>query len=213
MRTLIWRLVETKSHGTFALLFGAGFAIQLRRAEARDAPFTRIYLRRLAVLALFGIAAHAFFGFNVLFGYAVWGVPLLLVRRWSTRALLVTALLSAVSVPLYHLSYQAILASGGGTQAVEAAYEERRLVADGVTRTVDAAEAQERYTVLLAARISHLAWFYRQPFFFMPGATLALFITGLLFVRHRVFEDTLATLACSPASRLSASSPGSPTIG
>jgi uncharacterized protein len=26
----------------------------------------------------------------------------------------------------------------------------------------------------------------------MPGATLALFITGLLFVRHRVFEDTLA---------------------
>src|SRR4029453_4444202 len=80
LRTLIWRLVETKSHGTFALLFGAGFAIQLRRAESRNRPFTAIYLRRLAVLALFGVAAHAFFGFNVLLGYAVWGVPLLLIN-------------------------------------------------------------------------------------------------------------------------------------
>ena len=37
IRTLVWRLVESKSHGTFALLFGAGFAIQLRRAEERGA--------------------------------------------------------------------------------------------------------------------------------------------------------------------------------
>ena len=191
VRVLIWRLVETKSHGTFALLFGAGFAIQLRRAGARGLPFGRIYLRRLAVLALFGIAAHAFFGFNVLFGYAVWGVALLLIRTWSTRALLVTALLSAISVPLYHLSYQAYLAIGGGSEAIEAAYQARRVVADGVSSAVDAAEAQESFKVLLAARLSHMAWFYRQPFFFMPGATLALFITGFLFVRHRVFEDTL----------------------
>ena len=28
VRLFVWRLVETKSHGTFALLFGAGFAIQ-----------------------------------------------------------------------------------------------------------------------------------------------------------------------------------------
>ena len=43
IRTLIWRLVESKSHGTFALLFGAGFAILLRarkRAANRSPPFT-----------------------------------------------------------------------------------------------------------------------------------------------------------------------------
>ena len=86
IRTLVWRLVEEKSHGTFALLFGAGFALQLRNAEARGAPFVRIYLRRLAALAGFGVIAHACFGFNVLIGYAVWGAALLLVRRWSTRS-------------------------------------------------------------------------------------------------------------------------------
>ena len=192
LRTLIWRLVESKSHGTFALLFGAGFAIQLRRAESRNRPFTAIYLRRLAVLALFGVAAHAFFGFNVLLGYAVWGVPLLLIRNWSTRALVVTACLSAASVGLYHLAYQRYLSLHGGPQAVEAVYEAARAAATTVNGARQAAERQESFTTLLAARLAHMAWFYRQPFFFMPGATLALFITGLLLVRHRVFENPLA---------------------
>ena len=193
LRTLIWRLVESKSHGTFALLFGAGFAIQLRRAESRNRPFTAIYLRRLAVLALFGFAAHAFLGFNVLLGYAVWGVPLLLIRRWSTRALLVTACLSAASVGRYHLAYQRYLALHGGLQAVEAAYQAAaRRGADCERRPSRRRSAQASFTMLLAARLAHMAWFYRQPFFFMPGATLALFIAGLLLVRHRVFENPLA---------------------
>ena len=37
-----------------------------------------------------------------------------------------------------------------------------------------------------------MAWFHHRPFFFLPGATLALFIVGLLLVRHRVFEEPLA---------------------
>ncbi len=57
---------------------------------------------------------------------------------------------------------------------------------------VKAAEAQSSYKVLLAARLSHMAWFHTQPFFFMPGATLALFIVGLLLVRHGVFDEPLA---------------------
>jgi uncharacterized protein len=117
IRTAIWRLVETKSHGTFALLFGAGFAIQLRRAEARGRPFAGIYLRRLAVLPLFGLAAHAFFGFNVLLGYAVWGVPLLLMRSWSTRALLITAVFAAASVTLYRLAETQYLRLAAGPTA------------------------------------------------------------------------------------------------
>ena len=122
VRVLVWRLVETKAHGTFALLFGAGFAIQLRRAEAQGRPFAGLYLRRLVVLALFGFAAHAFFGYNVLLGYAVWALPLLLIRKWSTRALLVTAVVSAASVVLYSDSHDVVVVpsatrvcrSGGG---------------------------------------------------------------------------------------------------
>ena len=34
-----------------------------------------------------------------------------------------------------------------------------------------------------------MAWFYAQPFFFMPGVTMTLFVVGLLLVRHRVIEE------------------------
>ena len=189
VRTLIWRLVESKSHGTFALLFGAGFAIQLRRAEQRGLPFAGLYLRRLGVLAVFGFAAHALFGFNVLLGYATWGAALLLIRTWSTRALIVTAVLTAVSLSLFHLAYTLILVFTSGPDSVETVYQARFALADSVNAAVDAAEAQGSYLVLLVARLRHMAWFYAQPFFFVPGVTLTLFIIGLLYVRHQVFEQ------------------------
>jgi len=65
----------------FAFLFGAGFAIQLGRADRSGAPFVRIYLRRLVGLFVFGVVAHALLGFAVLLAYSVFAVPLLLVRR------------------------------------------------------------------------------------------------------------------------------------
>jgi uncharacterized protein len=189
IRTAIWRLVESKSHGTFALLFGAGFAILLRRAERSGRPFTAFYLRRLGVLALFGFAAHAFFGFNVLLGYAVWGVPLLFIRAWSTRALIVTAVVSTISVGLYHLAYSTVLSMQAGSAGVDAVYEARFAQAAQVNAALDAARGQSSFLVLVGARLRHMAWFHTQPFFFMPGATLAMFIAGMLLVRHRVFED------------------------
>jgi uncharacterized protein len=192
IRTLVWRLVETKSHGTFALLFGAGFAIQLRRAQERGRPFAGLYVRRLAVLALFGVAAHAFFGFNVLLSYAVWGVPLLLIRRWSTRALLAAAVLMAASVGLYYLAATLYLTATAGPVGVEAWYEARRAAAIAVNGALHAAEARDSYLSLLTARLHHMAWFYTQPFFFMPGATVTLFIAGLLLVRHSAFEQPQA---------------------
>src|SRR5258705_6504422 len=69
----------------FGILFGVGFALQLRRAEARGGTFAATYFRRLVALGGFGLVAHAGLGFNVLFGYPVWGVPLLLVRRGALK--------------------------------------------------------------------------------------------------------------------------------
>ena len=192
VRTLTWRLVETKSHGTFALLFGAGFALQLRRAQFEGRGFAVFYLPRLAVLAVFGFAAHALFGFNVLLGYAVWGVPLLVVGRWPTRALLVTAVLSAASVSMYRVAVDQYREIRLGPVAASAVVESRRAEAIRVNESLRAAEEQPSYRVLLAARLSYMAWFHAQPFFFLPGATLALFIVGALLVRHGVLEDPLA---------------------
>jgi uncharacterized protein len=192
VRTFIWRFVEGKSHGTFALLFGAGFAIQLRRTEARGLPFAPMYLRRVLGLALFGFVAHACFGFNVLLGYAAWALPLLLIRRWSTRALIATAIFAAASVGLYHVAAASYDVLTLGRDGAIAAAQAERATAEGVRTVLEAAVAQDSYGALFEARLRQMAWFYTQPFFFMPGATLTLFTVGFLAVRHRIFDDPTA---------------------
>ena len=89
----VYVLVEQKAWGTFAFLFGVGFAVLLRRLEARGTAVVPIYLRRLGTLAAFGIVAEVCFGFQILFSYAAWGLALLVIRRWSTRALLALSLI------------------------------------------------------------------------------------------------------------------------
>ena len=84
------------------ILRGTGFAILLRNLEQRRARIVPIYLRRLAMLAVFGFIAEAFFGFHILLEYAMWGLPLLFIRRWSARALFVTAVLALATIPVVH---------------------------------------------------------------------------------------------------------------
>jgi uncharacterized protein len=83
----------TKFYLLFSLLFGIGFAVQMRRMEAAGRPFVGFYLRRLLVLFVIGMA-HAILVWDgdILRLYALAGLLLLLVRRLPTRALLGLAL-------------------------------------------------------------------------------------------------------------------------
>jgi len=179
----VWIFVENKAWGTFAFLFGVGFAVLLRRLEARGTPVVPLYLRRLAGLALFGIIAQVGFGFHVLFGYACWGLVLLAVRHWRTRTLLVLALVAACARPvvaeattLYHWWTATPLPPDGpnlwaGTEATA------RLTHYGATLAA-------RWALFLATAPQR----WRD---FLPTADLTLFILGLLAVRHRVFDEPL----------------------
>src|SRR6185503_12287885 len=86
---IAWMVVEQKAWGTFAFLFGVGFAVLMRRAEQRGQPVVAFYLRRLAALAVMAIALDALTGFTVLLDYAMWGVPLLFIRKWPAPILLI----------------------------------------------------------------------------------------------------------------------------
>ncbi len=83
-------LFSGKFNSMFSLLFGIGFTIQFTRMQQRDpAGATTLYLRRLAVLAVFGILhAAVFWTGDVLHIYAVLGLVMLLVlRRVSDRGI------------------------------------------------------------------------------------------------------------------------------
>lgn len=85
-------LFSGKFNSLFSLLFGIGFTIQFARMEAA-APETasRLYLRRLLVLAGLGLAHASLLWFgDVLHIYAVLGIVLLFgLRRVSDRTVLV----------------------------------------------------------------------------------------------------------------------------
>ena len=170
----VWILIEQKSWGTFALLFGVGFALFLRRLEARGARVVPLYLRRLAALAAFGVVTEVAFGFNILFEYAWWGLVLLLVRHWPSRALLALALVAVCARPV------AVLVTGTPLPPAQPALHQ----------AVATAGAEHDYLALLAARWAlfrtHVPDTWPE---LLPDQNLALFIIGLLAMRHGVVDD------------------------
>jgi len=177
----VWIFVEQKAWGTFAFLFGVGFAVLLRRLEARGTSIVPIYLRRLAALAVFGIIATVGLGFSILFEYACWGFVLLLIRRWPTRRLLALALIAACAQPIVaeagalYTWWTHAPASPAGPNLYAMEQEAAKL---------------PHYSALLAARwslfVAGLPHRWRD---LLPASNLTLFILGLLAVRHGVLEE------------------------
>jgi uncharacterized protein len=72
--------VDGKLRGLFALLFGAGIVLFLERARAKGASGHWLQFRRLAWLALFGLAHYfVLYAGDILFHYAVLGM----IARWA----------------------------------------------------------------------------------------------------------------------------------
>ena len=171
----VYVLVEQKAWGTFAFLFGVGFAVLLRRLEARGAPVTRIYLRRLGSLALFGVVAEVGFGFQILTAYAAWGLALLVLRRWSNRALLAAAAAAAAAVPL--------------ARAVGVPSPWMAGARPALRQAVEAAAQHGSYAALLSARWNLFVGYLPHGWTdLLPDTNLALFILGLLAVRCGIVD-------------------------
>ena len=90
---LAFNLFGGKAYAIFALLFGFTFYVQYENQRLKGRDFGPRYLWRLLLLAGFAtLNASIFPGGDVLMLYAIMGVSLFVVRRWSNRALLVAAI-------------------------------------------------------------------------------------------------------------------------
>jgi uncharacterized protein len=111
----VWVGVEEKAWGTFALLFGAGFALLLRRLETRGARVVPILVRRLATLFVIGWVIERVIGFHILTTYAVCGLLVLAIRRWSTRALVRMVVVTAMFPPILNAVMGLVMHFTGST--------------------------------------------------------------------------------------------------
>ena len=88
---------QNKANTLFATLFGMGFWVMLERLSARQADFTAIYLRRLAVLFVLGLLNwFLIFPGDVLHEYALIGFALFAMRRVSAKTMLLLGLTLAL---------------------------------------------------------------------------------------------------------------------
>jgi uncharacterized protein len=183
---IAWMGIEQKSWATFAFLFGVGFAVLMRSAERRGQPVIAFYLRRLAALAVVGVALDVFTGFAVLLEYAIWGVPLLLIRKWPTKVLLVVAVLSASAwmmpyfVPAVHQWVTL------GREGADAAVAARKPPPPRVRQA-----PPQNYREVVARRWRGIVNRYSHWTAAFPSTSFTLFIIGLLAVRRGIFDDTL----------------------
>jgi uncharacterized membrane protein YeiB len=99
---LIYVLVQGKFWTIFSLLFGMGFAVMLTRAERAGRGFLRPYLRRIAALAVFGVAHHILlWGGDILFSYAVAALALLILLygKWKPMVAALVVLVGLGFIP------------------------------------------------------------------------------------------------------------------
>ncbi len=90
--TVLALLVEGKFYTLFSILFGMGLALQSLRADERGRPFIGVYVRRMIVLLVIGVAHGLLFSaVDILAFYALIALIALPFRRLEARSLLVTA--------------------------------------------------------------------------------------------------------------------------
>ena len=101
---VIFSLFAGKAYAIFALLFGFTFYIQSHNQEKKGKDFGYRFLWRLVLLLGFATLNAAFFpAGDVLLLFAVVGVVLFLVRKWSNKAILITAIILLIQpIEWYH---------------------------------------------------------------------------------------------------------------
>ena len=166
---------QAKSYVIFSFLFGYSLAIFLRGVERRGQPATRLYLRRLGGLFLFG-AAHAIllFSGDILVLYALAGLVMIPLRKRRDRTILL------VAAGLFVLQVVILGLIAVGTSAIEA---------DATTRAIDEAFADGSFLEATLTRL--VVWPFALGFVtLLQGFLVAsLFCVGLVCGRHRLLED------------------------
>ena len=157
---------------------------------ACDDSFIRRYGRRLAALAVFGAVAEIFFGYWVLLGYAIWGIPLLLVRRWSNRA--------PDRLPWSFVRHRfqcravtrAVYLQSIGSPERFAAGQRAATEQDAAARKeFQATQRASDYRTAVSGRLRYMPHKYSQGPFILPTNDFTLFLIGLLALRLGLFDQ------------------------
>lgn len=195
-RIVIWLthfLAEGKFYTLFSMLFGLGFAIQFSRAEARGSRIVPLYMRRLFVLLLIGMA-HAFLIWtgDILILYALLGFPLILFRKARPKTLLIwigviltiyLLIITLFIVGLHFASLEPTLAS-----EIEQSFVAQEMVFAEELERAYQVYTEGSFLEVTQHRIQEYLSFATVGGVGMLPSVFIMFLVGLYFGKRRLFE-------------------------
>ncbi len=197
---LIAFLAEGKFFTLFSLLFGLGLYLQLERAEAKGVAFVPLYLRRLVVLLVIGLAhAFLFWWGDILTYYALLGFVLLLFRHKAPRVLLVWAgalVLVPIAINTLFVGFVALArATPQGAAQLEATITQTQAQFQTAFEQALAVYGGSDFLAMIPQRMADWA-FYTSGVLTggMLFLVLAMFLLGLYFGKRRLLHDAASHL-------------------
>lgn len=194
VETLILFFADQQFITLFAFLFGLGLAVQMMRADAGGARFLPLYLRRLCVLFLIGLAHFLLlWDGDILHAYATDGFILLLFLRRSLKTLLVWAGI-LLCIPLLFFGFTTRYAITGQVNPYVMNWIQYEDLAEDRQTIEEARRVYSRgtYAEMIKFRADGLGEL-------LPGNDdahiLVGFLLGLYAGRRRIFHDVSAHLA------------------
>ena len=102
--------IDGKMRGLFSLLFGASLMLVIDRAVAKGESAAQVHYRRMAWLAVFGLAHYFFIWFgDILFLYAIIGMIAFRFRNWKPERLVkIACIIFAVGLALWGIQFGAL---------------------------------------------------------------------------------------------------------
>ena len=102
--------IDGKMRGLFSLLFGASLMLVIDRATDKGESAAQVHYRRMAWLAVFGLAHYFFIWFgDILFLYAIIGMIAFRFRNWPPQRLVkIACIIFAVGLALWGIQFGAL---------------------------------------------------------------------------------------------------------
>jgi uncharacterized protein len=185
---LVDNFAVNRFYPLFACLFGVGFALQFERWGERPG-FVKMYLRRLFALMLIATVLVAATGYRVLESYAIWGLVLLAVRRWSNGALVVLVLLCAFSRPVVEFGVWQWERTHLTVEQSDANVRDDWRAGPEFHEAEDRLRDQRAFAQLAMLRLKFEFNYVRSWRFWIPSDPFVMILLGLFAVRMHIFVE------------------------
>lgn len=177
-------LIMGKFFIIFSFLFGLSFFIQMDSAAKKGIDFRGRFLWRLALLFVIGLVHSAIFRNDILIIYAVLGVPLVIMYRWSNKWLIsITLFFMLGGAQLTYIGYKAAFPDMKVEQ-IETSAERRARWQEIFLNESFSENLKHNLTEQLSFKFNFQFGEYGRGYM-----TMGFFILGLLTGRIRLFQN------------------------